>query len=508
MQTLKSFLDQSLLIWKDSTAAARFGLAILLIICVGGITGVGIWSTQPNYVILASDLAPEQAGKVIDALDSDGISYQVKGTGSIILVDSRNLPRAQISTGKLGIRSSSPNLEEVSPWMDPLNQENIFRRNREKQLEQSIQKFPAIASANVHLSIPKKQHFIRHSTAPSAAIVLEIAPNAAFGESQATSIAKMVASSVPGLSLDHVSLTDTMGNEYTTDESNGNLNKHEEFRVMRDRELAQKAESMLSAFLDYGNARVEVTTDFTFTTGSSTSIQVDPKNKVLTSETIKNVTEMSAPLRAPGPDRTNLTGATGVAGTGSNLGSEASNTGKSSVTSKTEDLSSEYETSKIERQESSSTPILNRLTVAVAVNLAAVKEDTPEQREKIQETVKTAVGFREGKDEISVQFVDFVVPPEIEPPAFAMPWDQINELLKNLSLGIAAIIAFFVATKAFKKMQPDPSAAPELANRDSQVNQLSDLVKQNPEVFSKIIESWSNVDAQTNAPDSSQERAA
>jgi flagellar biosynthesis/type III secretory pathway M-ring protein FliF/YscJ len=110
MQTLKSFLDQSLLIWKDSTAAARFGLAILLVICIGGITGVGVWSTQPNYVILASDLAPEQAGKAIDALDTAGIAYQVKGTGSIILVDSRNLPRAQIETANLGIRSNAPTL--------------------------------------------------------------------------------------------------------------------------------------------------------------------------------------------------------------------------------------------------------------------------------------------------------------------------------------------------------------------------------------------------------------
>jgi flagellar M-ring protein FliF len=496
MQTLKSFLDQSLLIWKDSTAAARFGLAILLVICIGGITGVGVWSTQPNYVILASDLAPEQAGKAIDALDTAGIAYQVKGTGSIILVDSRNLPRAQIETANLGIRSNAPTLETHNAWENPVNQANKSRRNLEKQLEQSLHRFPAISTAKVHLSIPKKQHFIRHSTAPSAAVVLEVSLNADFGESQATSVAKIVASAVPGLSVERVSITDTMGNLYATDETMGQLTKQEEFRIMRDRELAQKAESMLSAFLDYGNARVEVNTDFTFTVGTSTSIELDPE-KVLTNETIKNITETAAPMRP-----------IGAAGTGTNVGNAASSSSKSSVTSKTEDLSSEYETSKIERQESSSTPTLNRLTVAVAVNLAAIKEDTPEQRAKIQETVKSAVGFQEARDQISVQFVNFVVPPEIEPEAFAMPWDQINELVKNISLGIAAIIAFFVARKAFKKMQPDPSAAPELSDRGSQVNQLSDLVKQNPEVFSKIIESWSNVDSNNKADDVQQKRAA
>ncbi len=54
MQTLKSYLDQSLLVWKDSTAAARFGIILLLLICFGAIVGVGIWSAQPQYVAVAT----------------------------------------------------------------------------------------------------------------------------------------------------------------------------------------------------------------------------------------------------------------------------------------------------------------------------------------------------------------------------------------------------------------------------------------------------------------------
>jgi len=497
MQTLKSFIDQSQLIWKDSTAAARIGLVLLLVICVGGIAGVGIWSTQPNYVILAMDLTPDKAGKIIDALDSAGIEYQVKGTGSIVLVDSRNLPRAQIAASKLGIRSDTPNLEDVTPWMDPLNQRVVFKRNLERQLVQSIESFPAVESANVHLNIPEKQHFIRHSNKPTAAIILTISPATPFGETQATSIANIVANSVSGLSLDNVSLTDTEGNEYATDESIGRLSKQEEYRVMRDRELAQKAESMLVPFLGFGNTRVEVATEFTFSEETVKSLELDPKKKVVISETTKNITESAAPSTA-----------SGVAGTGSNIGNAAGRSGKSNVTSKTEDLNSEYEASRTERQQSTSTPVLNRLSVSATINSTALKEDTPEERERIKAVIQNAVGFRDGTDQIGVEFFEFIVAPEAEAPAFAIPWDQINELLKNLSLGIAAIIAFFVARKAFKKMQPDPTAAPDFGNRDSQVNQLSELVKQNPEVFSKIIESWSSVDAKNQPNEDGQKRAA
>ena len=87
MQTLKSFLNQALLIWRDSTGAGRVGIALLLTICVGGIISVGIWSAQPNYVLLARDIDdPGQAAKIMAALDAENITYQIKGSGSMIMV--------------------------------------------------------------------------------------------------------------------------------------------------------------------------------------------------------------------------------------------------------------------------------------------------------------------------------------------------------------------------------------------------------------------------------------
>ena len=102
MQTLKSFLDQALLIWKDSTSAARFGLALLMAICVGSLIGVAIWSATPNFVVLASDIEPDQATKAIDALEAANIDYKFQGSDTI-LVDQKKRARAQIAIRKLGI---------------------------------------------------------------------------------------------------------------------------------------------------------------------------------------------------------------------------------------------------------------------------------------------------------------------------------------------------------------------------------------------------------------------
>ena len=491
MQTLKSFLDQSLLIWKDSTAAARFGIGLLLVICVGAIVGVGIWSSQPYYMILASDLQPAQAAKMIDALESQSISYQVKGSGTIILVDKRKWSRARIAAGELGIGSADSALEDVSPWMDPKNQQNIFRRNLEKQLEGSIQRFKTVEVANVHLSIPEKQAFMRQRDAPSAAVVLEIRNNANFGESDAVAIAGLVANAVNGLTLEKVAISDTAGNIYSTDESLGRLTKQEEFRVMRDRELSRKAEMMLARFLGLGNALVTVTTDFTFPDDTLTSTKFDPDGKVMVSEVVKNETKT-------GENRS----AGGTAGASSNLGTGSSDSNNKVVISKIEDLDNKYEVSSSSETKTITTPILNRMTVAVAVDSTAAanssKDGPPLTKERIELLVSQAVGFRLDKDdEITVDFVEFVATlPIAVPAASSIPWENVNQILKNISLGLAAVIALFVALKAFRKIQPALVDSTEsTADRTTQVNQLSDLVKENPEVFSKIIESWSNLES-------------
>ena len=487
MQTLKSFLDQSLLIWKDSTAAARFGIGLLLVICVGAILGVGIWSYQPHYVVLASDLAPDKAAKVIDALDAADIAYQMKGSGSIILVDKRKWSRAQIAAGKLGIGETGSALEDVTPWMDPLNQQNIFRRNLERQLEDSIARFKSIESADVHLSIPEKQAFIRRTSEPSAAVMIEIARNTQFGESQAGAIASLVANAVAGLTTLNVSITDSAGNVYATDESMGRLSKQEEYRLNREHELSEKAERILSRFLGFGNASVAVTTDYTFPEGTTTTTEFDPEKKVVIDETIKSTSSTGQDSQAGG-----------AAGTASNVGENpTTRSGKTAVTSKTEDLTSKYEVSKTQRTESVNTPVLSMMTVSVLVNSKSVEDESQtipaDMKTQVESLVRQAVGIRDERDQITVEFFEFVDPlPLAEPVGAPMPWDQINSVLKNISLGIAAIVALLIAMKVLKKIQPDPATGQEVVARSQQVDQLSELVRENPEVFSKIIASWSS----------------
>lgn len=486
MQTFKSFLDQAFLIWKDSTGAARFGIGLLLLLCAGAIVGVGIWSSQPYYVDLARGLEPSQMRKVIAALESDGIKYELKGSGSIIRVDKQKLDRAQVAAGGLGIESGNSQFKETGIWEDPKSRAIKNRLNLELALERTVERYRFVDSAEIHLNIPVKEAFLRTRNAPSATVVLEIDSRAQFSDSQAMAIASTIANSVDSLVVDRVSITDTDGNKYTTDPARNSQVHQEDIRVSRDRELEDKVEKVLFPIVGLGNAMVTVTTEFSYPNRTTVTNEFDPKQKAILRELITKDTKTIGSRSTSDPAAEN-------------------------VIEKKESEDIDYALSETRVTEEVKTPVLMRKSVSVVVNPAEIMDENdlvpPVRIASINSLVSKAVGFLDETDEITIEyskFVDFL--PLEEPVGFTIPWDRVNQILKSLSLGLAAIVALLVGFKALKKIQPDPVTTHEAVERSGQVNQLSELVQQNPEVFSKIIESWSNLDSSSD--ESRQSKAA
>ncbi|MDB4778158.1 hypothetical protein OAG68_01750 [bacterium] len=92
------------------------------------------------------------------------------------------------------------------------SRQEIFRRQRQKQLEKTIARFKTVESATVTINLPIEQF-----DSPAASVQIKVASKAKFGEADASAIASMVASSVSGLTVEQVSITVTRDNEYTKD---------------------------------------------------------------------------------------------------------------------------------------------------------------------------------------------------------------------------------------------------------------------------------------------------
>lgn len=497
MAGVKNFSDQVLNVWRGSTPAARVGLVLLVLLSATLVTGVGYWSMQPYFVTLASDLQPETMTALMAELDKQNIAYEIGGGGNVLKVDKRNWSRAQVLARSVGAETSGSAVETLSPLDNALNRPSVERRNLEKLVSQAIGQIKAVEQATVLLNIPENHPFLRNRSEPSASVVLTLRKNEPFGELQANAIAELVANSVQGLVPQRVAITDTEGKKYTvSDEDNMALTRQDEYRIQRERDLSDRARTMLARSLGHENVAVSVAAEFEFPDKERNAVTYDASNKAVSSEMLKS-------SKTTGQDQFSA----GAAGAASNINSNIAPPGSGPVTlNVTEDSETKYDNSKITETQRERTPRLLKLTVSVVVNSKGLTDDAgavpPAIQESFEEIVKNAIGFQEERDQIAVKFLEFKDPlAEVGTPASGIPWPQINEILRNVSLAVGALVAFVIAWLVLGRIKSNPSLAASTAAPAAATSRLEDLGKlagENPEVFARIIAAWANSSAGSN----------
>ena len=86
-----------------------------------------------------------------------------------------------------------------------------LRQARETELARSIEEIDAVAEARVHLATPEASVFVRDNAAPSASVILKLQAGRSLCDAQVRSIVNLVASSVPGMKPEAVTIVDQMG---------------------------------------------------------------------------------------------------------------------------------------------------------------------------------------------------------------------------------------------------------------------------------------------------------
>ncbi len=488
MDTFKRFVDSSLEIWNDAAPAARIGIGLLLAICIAAIVGVGYWSSQPTFVTLVSDIDAQKMDRVIDALDKANIAYDLSGAGGNLRVSKSDFSKARMLARGAGVSESetSGTFGMAGAFGSPSDRRRAALLKQERRLADSIRKLNAVDLADVHLNVPDKSPFERRTSKPTASVLLTIAPGTQLSEQQAMSIASLVAFAVEDLEPEAVQITDKEGRNYTiSDKSMQYVSSQIEYTAETERRLARKAETQLVHFLGHGNASVQVSLDLTFPNGSKKTTSYDAEGKVPEEEDL--VSETTTNTKPGGP-----------AGVDANINSAENQT---TVESKTENTNTKYKVPETIETESNTTPVKNFMTVSVLVNsnADALKNEDGTPIESIQTRVKAivenAVGYQDTTDTISVELFPFPTS-ELADESYAPPydWSQWNELLRNASLAIGAIVAFVIGFMVLRRINPGPSTPQPLVrlddNRSETVDQLTALMKHNPELFVQIVHSW------------------
>jgi flagellar M-ring protein FliF len=221
--------------------------------------------SQPGYSTLATGLEPAQTGKMTSALDQQGIGYELQNNGTALAVQSNKTAQARVALAGAGLLGNAQPgfklFEKTSLGESTFQQTVTYQRALQGQLEQTIDNIQGVGGAQVELVLPNPQNqlFGENQNVSSAAVLLS--GTSSMSASSVRGIAQLVASSVPGLQLSKVTITDGTGqllwpsqNGEGASSATGKQAAEERY----DDETEANLDAMLAQTIGPGKAEVQV----------------------------------------------------------------------------------------------------------------------------------------------------------------------------------------------------------------------------------------------------------
>ena len=397
-------------------------------------------ATSPSMSLLYAGMESGPAGEVVSALEQRGVTYDVRG-GSIFVESSRR-DELRMTLASEGLPATSAKGYELLDGLSGFGTTSqmfdaAYWRAKEGELARTIVSHPAITSARVHIAHSGTNPFQR-DVKPSASVSLT-ASAGGVSTKHARALKFLVASAVPGLLPESVSIIDAEGGLVgLAEEAPSNATDD------RAETLRQRVQRILEARVGAGNAVVEVSVDTVKRTESLRERVIDPASRVAISTDTEEVSNTSSDVG--GGDVT----------VASNLpdGEGAGDDSSSSQTSETRERVN-YEVSQTEREVTVAPGSIKRMTVAVLVNGISGGDggDAPtfeprsqEELDALRELVASAVGYDEARgDVITIKTMQFEPAAELGTSAEAGMLSGLNLNATSLiKAGILALVALIL----------------------------------------------------------------
>ncbi|WP_017668888.1 flagellar basal-body MS-ring/collar protein FliF [Sandarakinorhabdus sp. AAP62] len=409
---------------------ARPALLVIALLAVAALA----WFTlrQPNWRPLYPGLAEADAAAVSDALAAANFEYRINQDSGTVEVPAGDAARARILLAGQGLPKASAAAGQALADM-PLGASRSVEAARlkqalERELAASVEAIDGVKSARVHVATPEPSVFIRDRAAPSASVFVTLAPGRSLAEAQVRAVIWLVATSVPGLASDRVSVVDQSGALLSAGVS-GDA-QHLAYQQRLEGLVRERLVKLLTPMLGPGRFTAEVAADVDFSENEAASERFQPAGTVRSEQTSRNM-DGTPPAAAGIPGALTNTVPQAAQVTGNPPAAPAPAAAGGTVTAET--AARNYEIGKDVSVTRAGAPRLKRLSVAVVLDAAALGKDGAKELANIQRLVRGAMGFDAARgDLVEVQTRSFAS--ETDAPA---AWYE-TPVVKDYGLYIVA----------------------------------------------------------------------
>ncbi|MBC7148839.1 MAG: flagellar M-ring protein FliF [Alphaproteobacteria bacterium] len=282
-----NLLNQLLQVFKNLASLGQtrlLAMAGVAVVSFALVIAAAIFVNKPAYETLYVGLETTDLNQVSIALAEAGIDFEVGTDGKSVQVPVGMTGKARLLLAERGLPNSANAGYELfdnvgSLGLTSFMQEVTRVRALEGEVARTIQQISGIAAARVHIVMPDVGNFRRGDQKPTASVMVRASTET--GRKAAASIRHLVASSVPGLDVEDVTILDSTGQLLASgDESGGAANRSLGVVQSVQQEIESNIDKALAPFLGMDNFRSSVTAQLNTDTQQIQETIYDPESRV------------------------------------------------------------------------------------------------------------------------------------------------------------------------------------------------------------------------------------
>ncbi|KAB7771885.1 flagellar basal-body MS-ring/collar protein FliF [Xanthomonas maliensis] len=406
----------------------------MIALAVAAGLAVFFWSQKPGYAALYTGLDDKGNAEAADLLRTAQIPFKIdQSTGAI------SVPQDRLYDARLKLAGSGLTGQDTGGGFELMQKDPGFGVSQfvesaryqhalETELARTIGTLRPVREARVHLAIPKPSAFTRQREAASASVVLELRGGQGLERNQVDAIVNLVASSIPDMTPERVTVVDQSGRMLSIADPNSDAALHAaQFEQVRRQESSynQRIRELLEPMTGPGRVNPETSVDMDFSVVEEARELYNGEPAKLRSEQISDSsTNATGPQGPPGatsnspgqPPAAAVAGAPGAPGTPAAANGQQAAPATPTETSKS--ATRNYELDRTLQHTRQPAGRIKRVSVAVlldnvprpgAKGKMVEQPLTAAELTRIEGLVKQAVGFDAARgDTVSVMNAPFV----------------------------------------------------------------------------------------------------
>ncbi len=450
---------------QDIPVVRQLGLFALVAAAIALGLWLFFWTQKPNYVPVFAGLDARSTAEATDLLRTAQIPFQIDSGSGALSVESDQIGKARLALAAAGLPAAEGGGFEMLQGDQGFGTSQFVESARyqhalETELARTIANLRPVREARVHLALPKPSAFTRQKEPASASVVLHLRSGSVLEPGQVTAIEHLVASSVPQMPVDSVTVVDQFGrmlNNDNADSESALSAKRFEQQRRAEAVYVQRIQELLEPLAGPGRVSAQVSIDMSFAETEQASETYGPDAAMIRSEQVSesgDLAAMAAPQGVPGAASNNPD--TAAAATAA-VAAAAAPAGAGGTGSRT--AVRNYELDRTLTHTRQAPGQITRVTAAVLVDnvpqtdaagKTAYRALTEPELARIQTLVQQAVGYNEQRgDVVSVVNAPFARGTAGEEPEAPPFWQhpRAQELLRIALGGLAVLVLIFTVLR-------------------------------------------------------------